>query len=490
MHNFYKLIKLNKKSQNVYAFLFVIVGVACAGVLIYILLQSQFVRPFQDDFYYYPPASYQEMMALLNERFNWTGRFTTTFLYLLIGWLQIHWIVPFVSVGVMSVGIYMLTYVLMRKYFEASKSLMRSIAFFFATTFTVALFLVTPSPYSSIFWLSGSTVHFWSYGFVLLFLAFVLKYIFAPKENIKLYTCILLSIATLLIGMLGELAMFSLAAAISVLLLFGVANRSKKVLKIVVASAIGIVGAAYALFFSMGAVIRRGSEESAGLEEVLSQTPHIIFSNVQALMLSLMSNKVILIMILLTVFVIAFNYARRITHTRKLILSAALVTVALTGLVSINFIGVYSSVRLDVAWSRTQAFSVMILIGLITMYSAIAGAYLKQKLIAKPYSRIRQGISTTLLLAVFTLGFANSGFIPYVHQFALHVKNRAVAYDTRDRIVEDIKSRTPIACPVLLPMTHIAGTEEGGDLLPDANHALNIGVQRYYRLPCNVMEKR
>lgn len=50
-----------------------------------------------------------------------------------------------------------------------------------------------------------------------------------------------------------------------------------------IANAIGIVAAFWALFFSMGAGIRRGSEDAVATSEVIKNAPRVVTENFFAL---------------------------------------------------------------------------------------------------------------------------------------------------------------------------------------------------------------
>lgn len=439
-----------------------------------LVLLGQYARPFQDDFYYYPPTDQTEMHSLLNERYNWTGRFTATTIHLAVGWSQMHWIVPFISFVVMMAGIYAFSSVLLTKLLP-SRLLRRSVALTLGTGLTLAIFLATPSPYSSIFWLSAAPIHFWSYGLLLLYLAYLIRRL---TKKPRFYDYPVMLVAPLVIGMMGEVAMFAAAASIGLVLIFARLYQKKNIIWPTTASVIGLGLAFLALFFSNGAAVRRGSESTVPVGELITHTPYLIAKNFYTLGTSLLSNKTVLIVVLLLAIILGISFGAKYIIGKRTYINVAALTIVCVGVMCLNFIGVYSSVKLNVAWDRTQAFSVIVIIGLLMMYGTLVGVLIKQH--AK---NIASATRTGLLVLVLGIVGLEGGYIPYMNEFAGRVKERAVAYDAREHTIKTEKITT---CPVALPATEIKGMQEGQDLWEDPNHALNVGVKRYYRLACGV----
>jgi hypothetical protein len=459
-----------------------IIGV-CAGMLIWLAALGQYVRPFQDDFYYYPPSSSKEASDLLHERYHWTGRFSTTTTHLAVGWSQTHWIVPFISLTVMGVGIFALSYVLMSRFLTVQKKLAIKLALLAGLGLTLIIFLVTPSPYSSIFWLSGAPIHFWSYGLVFIYAAYLLKCLLAKGQKLKPYDYMLFITVPVAVGMFGEMAMFTLLALAAIILVAAAIYKSKKFLYMALANIVGVGVAFYALFFSLGAVIRRGAEKAAPLQEVITHAPYVIAKNFHALLTSLMANKLLLVVTLAGGIILGLLYMKKIDSYRKVWLYVGGISIILLGLVCLNFVAVYSSVRFNVAWSRTQAFSVIILISCLMVYGVIIGGFLRQKLNQAWTKRILHGMFSLITLIVVM----NVAFIPYIQTFTKSIQTRAVEYDIRERYIEQARDSLRAPCPVLpLKTTYLWGTQETFDLASDPLHALNQGVKRYYNLPCNV----
>ena len=453
------------------------------GLLAWVTALGQFIRPFQDDFYYYPPSSSKEASDLLNERYHWTGRFSSTTMHLAIGWSQMHWIVPFVSLVVMAVGIFAISHVLMNRFLAIQKKLAVKLSLFLGLGLTLVIFLVTPSPYSSIFWLSGAPIHFWSYGFVFMYVAYLLRRLFAKDQKLKVYDYALFVALPAVIGMFGEMAMFTLLMVSVIVLTVGFISRSKKVLYMALANLLGVGVAFYSLFFSLGAIIRRGAEKAAPLQEVITHAPYVIAKNFYALLTSLLANKWLLVVTLLGGIVLGLLYMKKINNYRKVWLYVGGISLLLFCLVCLNFVAVYSSVRFDIAWSRTQAFSVIVLVSCLTVYGAIIGGFLKQKL-----TQARKRGTIYALFGIIMLIMAmNIAFVPYIQTFAKSIQVRAVEYDAREGYIKQIRSNLHAPCPIIsLKTTYLWGTQETFDLVADPAHALNQGVKRYYSLPCNV----
>lgn len=462
-------------------FLWLVIGF-CVGIIVWLISLGQYIRPFQDDFYYYPPQSSQEMSDLLQERYHWTGRLSTTTFHLAIGWSQLHWIVPLVSFALMIGGIFAFSRVIIGRFFAVSPRSIWKLALLWACALTTVIFLVTPSPYSSIFWLSGAPIHFWSYGLVLLYSAYLLTRLFAKDQSLKWYDYPTFIVVPAIIGMFGEIAMFTLLAFAVVILVAGYLYKSRKFLRMALANFVGLGVAFYALFFSLGAIIRRGAEKTAPLSEVVSHAPYVIAKNIYALLKFLMNNRILLVVVILVAMALGIFYMKHIQNRRRMFMYLIGFSVVLFGLLCLNFVAVYSSVRFDIAWSRTQAFSVIVLIGILVAYGLVAGGLLKERLRPKVAKRIAY---TALSLAAVCV-IANAGFIPYVQDFATSIQSRATAYDEREAYIKTLKSDTNIVCPIELKSTYLWGTQETFDLVDDPSHALNQGVKRYYRLPCDV----
>lgn len=443
----------------------------------YIASLGGFVRPFQDDFYYYPPENAKGMSDLLHERFHWTGRFSTTTLHLAIGWAHLHWVVPLVSFVLLGGGLYAFLRVLGKRF--AGREVSKAIYLFSALLLTTVIFLVTPSPYSSFFWLSAAPIHLWSYGLVFLYSAYVLHKIFADKP-LRFYDYILFFGAPAIIGMLGELAMFSLAAVVFMIVVAAYLQRSKKLLTIVVANAVGLGIAFYALFFSLGAIIRRGAEKAAPFSEVLANAPYVIVKNFYALGTTLMTNRLLIVALLLVSIALGLQFMKPFRDYKKVLLIVGGISIVLFGLLCLNFVGVYSSVRFTVAWSRTQAFSTVVLLTLVFMYGAVIGVWLRSRL----GKRLRKTVYSLFTVAALLVIATNP--IGYIQQFNDSVTDRAHAFDAREQQISSLK-RDGMVCPLLLPTTNLRGTQEDFDLSQDMSHALNEGVRRYYRLPCNIV---
>ncbi len=473
----------NRQAKLMQLFLWIAI-VTCLSIILYLIFFGQYIRPFQDDFYYYPPVNHDELVALLNERYHWTGRLTTTTIHLLVGWSGMFWIVPLVSFGLLISGVYAFSRVLLGKFFVMTRGGYRRVSWFLAVGLTLAIFLVTPSPYSSMFWLSAAPIHMWSYALILLYIAYILKCLFQQKYKLKISDYFLMTITPLVVGMMGEVAMFTLTAFTGLILVYAGMHRSKKIALTAILNFLGLGIAFYALFFSIGAVIRRGSEGSMSVSEVISQAPYVIVKNLYILASSLLNNRWVLVVLLLMAIVLGMNIAVRVITLRKTLIFTAIITLVCLVLMSLNFVGVYASVKLTVAWDRTQAFSVIIIIGLLMLYGLLIGAGIRQyfaKQYAKGWLQRMNSIAIGIGIMIVVL---HIGFLPYVQQFATGLRERAIAYDKREAYLLHRAKSNSNDCPIVVPSTSILGMQEGVDLLSDENHALNVGVRRYYRLPC------
>lgn len=456
------------------------------GLLLYLSFLGTYNRPFQDDFYYYPPSNDIEKEVLLNERYHWTGRLSATTVHLIVGWAGVHWIIPLISFALMTTGTHCLLNSLLKN-FAGPKKRSKWKVFVLSIGLVIAIFLVTPSPYSSIYWLSAAPIHFWSYGLILLYFSYLLSRMFNSRRALKVYDYAIMLGAPLIVGMLGEVAMATLLVGIVLIMGYAKLFRSKKILIPAVVNGVGVAGAFWALFFSIGAVIRRGAEGSIPVSEVIQQAPYVIVNNFISLMTSTLQNKELLIVVVLIALAIGIRYgAKRTLPVRKTVLLMGVVSIATVGLMSLNFVGVYASTRLMVAWDRTQAFSVISIVGLLLLCGVMGGVLLHQALAAN-YS-LRRVIQNGAMIIAAGIVVGNAAYIPHIQRFSGFLTDRAYAYDQREEYINStIKTNHQIQCPITLPATYLRETQEFLDLFPEQDHALNVGVQRYYRLPCGVV---
>ena len=297
-------------------------------------------------------------------------------------------------------------------------------------------------------------------------------------------------VAPFVIGMLGEVAAATLLLGIAIVLAYGKLYHSQKILFPSLVNGLSIGGAIWALFFSIGAVIRRGAEGSIPVSEVIVNAPYVIAHNFTSLATSVLNNKETLVAVLLGSLLLGLSlFGTRQIPIKRTLLVGAVIGAACIALMSLNFVGVYASTRLTVAWDRTQAFSVICIVGVLMISGVFAGGVLRRYFGSKSKDVLRW-VRGSLVAGVGLILFINAGYIPQVQRFSNSVVSRAEAYDDREEYIRNtvLKYASPI-CPVALPVTNIQGTQELFDLLPDPRHALNIGVQRYYRLPCEVTGK-
>jgi len=450
------------------------------GLLFYIATSALHIRPFQDDTAYYFPHTIPEYLVELEQRYGWTGRLTTTTVYMTLGVLKMFWIVPLIGLFLMVFGIFRLTKVILERVSHTTRNLLL-ISMACGVYGTLAIYILLPSPYSAVFWLSSAPIHFWAYGCILIYSSFIVQRLFSRHLHVRGRDWFFMVIFSAIIGMFSEMAgliLFGLSASAALVFLI---RKQYDASLLMLPSVLGSVLAILALLFSPGAVNRRNAEQvQIDMGNLIGVMPEIVKENFEALFFNgVMPNKSILIIMFTLATTLTLLFLKVRVRMQSILITTSVVMIVLVGVACANFVSIYISVQTVVAWERAQSLSVIVVLIGIIFAGIIAGVLLRSILTSKTKAGI---IVTCLLIMVGVAGYKQL-YIPHVQGVRHAIYARSVEFDKRDSYLRSLQKPT---CPIKATATSIAGVQEGVDILPDPNHIRNIEFARYFELPCHI----
>jgi hypothetical protein len=137
--------------------------VSVAGI-VSLLALAPYVRPLQDDFWYHRIDSAKSFRDSVQTQYGWSGRLTSSTFFVLIGGFQLYWLVPIIGIGLLAFLGFRIASLLLEKMPIKDRKGRYVFLCALLSALPVGLFLATPSPYSTYYWLSAAPVHLWSYA--------------------------------------------------------------------------------------------------------------------------------------------------------------------------------------------------------------------------------------------------------------------------------------------------------------------------------------
>ena len=457
--------------------------VSVAGI-VSLLALAPYVRPLQDDFWYYRIDSANSFRDSVQTQYGWSGRLTSSTFFVLIGGFQLYWLVPIIGIGLLAFLGFRIASLLLEKMPIKDRKGRYVFLCALLSALPVGLFLATPSPYSTYYWLSAAPVHLWSYALLGIIGTYLYERL-TKNRGIQRWKDTITFIALVLTGLMSEMAALTIIIVSAVILLHGLILKRDRLYRIGLLLS-GIISLGF-LYFSPGSLHRRAAEHTTSLTDVMPQFKHVIKENVLHLFSTGITHKSVLILALLAGVIVGLALLRT---TLKRMTAVASVTLAIIGvLIATNYMIVYYAVQHLIVWDRTQVFAVLLVLGgffAVGAWLGVAGRALinmlkktqKQK---RQYVKIVHSILVLLGMGVFAVEFGS--YSSYILHFSQTVKQRASDFDARSQLINEIQ-KTGHCRP--LDTTTLYHTQEGFDIVKGEPAILNVRFYEYYRLPCYV----
>lgn len=453
--------------------------IACAVVLIFLLSFAEYIRPLQDDFAYRTPNSLDELSIILRDLYGWSGRWTSMTLFFIIGALQLYQIVPFIGFGVLIVGCYSLSSTLLvNKIRPKWATLIRPISLLIGILVALGFYFITPSPYSTLYWLSAAPIHLWSYGLIMVLFAWIIQ--LSRKSVIKTGTAVLVGIFTFTIGVMGEIAAFILVSFFGLAFICSFFRKKAALYRLYAAGIGGSILALFILFFSQGAQNRRLAEHTEFGAGLLLRFPRVIVENFYELFASILNNQSLIVVLFVVAICLGFLLKRPVEPKKAMVLWLTVI-VFLACVMALNYVAVYTSTHQLIVWSRAQALSTIIVLGVAVYSGLLTGSLMRPWLISKSIYRlavISLGICVTSIMVLHGGHYAS-----YLSEFQSTMHDRAEDFDTREKQIREIRD---MGICRTLHTSILNNTQEGFDVVKGEPSVLNVQFSQYYRLPCVV----
>jgi putative flippase GtrA len=463
--------KLLKEKRKMLIAGSVILGIFITG---YITL-GIFSRPMADDLIFLSGYGLSDPVANFNYVYTVNGRLTALTIYLL------GFTIPFISelaalitMLILGSGLYLLMREILANKLPAELSRIATIF----TTFSLlsAFAILTPSPPSSIFWFSAAVVHVWSYGFILMLVAYLLKL----RKNFGGHTyqkrhSLLYPIAALLIGLLGEIPALTVIFFHIFVIGLDAARKTKKYIQITAAGLSGGIAAFAWLYFAPASVSRRqGVEELGGLTTIdfIKNLPRELHHNISEQLPVLFQN----IYILVPVFFIGLVFGLYLVRSRSFKRQEVILYTVVAGLLAVFHIANFSLTYVAGGYIplRIYASSSLALILSAYLLGFVAGNLIKTS--RDLYKGAALGSIVTLLILSI---IHTSAYIPWGISLGREMHSHAKAWDARDSYIKNQIKRGN--CRIMAPSLPIGDV---GDINKDPSYWINKeGMEDYYRPP-------
>lgn len=440
-----------------------------------------FVRPAVDDLYY---LSYDNSEPLRTFNLLTNGRITSLMIYGIFYQIPFFLqLVPLLSVIIIFLGFYIPLRIIFKRYFNSQpKLLLLAIA---AST-SLAVCLLTPGLYTSLFWFAAAPVHTWPFSFILLYIGLLLDNQRTKEwsSSIKIITYALIPLG---IGLLYETSSILLILISAATLVVAYRKKLTHYTRIGWLSLAGSLLSLGILFFSPGAIRRRDSVASATdttLFDRITQLPDVVWHNLTVTYPLLFERYEILIILAAGVALVPILFLKKDKAPSRKAVSLTLLLTVISLLVvliintAIIYLGVESTPPL-----RAYFLPTLVLCVSVAIIGFILGIAIRQLAV------YRQGIALGALLTTIIIFISiNYAFVPYLKSFYSTIKIHTIAWDERDEKIKAALSEGK--CDIQVNNLPIKGI---GDISSDKNHWRNTGISGYYGFPeygeCRVYAK-
>jgi len=455
-----------------------IVGNLILGIFItgYIAL-GIFSRPMADDLIFLSGYGLSDSVANFNYVYTVNGRFTSLTIYLL------GFTIPFISeitalitMIILGGGLYLLLREVLADRIPPEIS---RLAIIFTTFALLSAFaILTPSPPSSIFWFSAAVVHVWSYGFILMLIAYLLKLRknFGKPTYQKRHTA-LYSLAALLIGLFGEIPALTIIFFHIFVLALDAIRKTKKYIQSTVAGLFGGIAAFGWLYFAPASVSRRqGVEAHGGLTTIdfIRNLPRELHHNISEQLPVLFQN----IYVLIPVFFIGLLFGLYLVRSRFFKRQEVILYTVIAGFLAAFHIANFSLTYIAGGYIplRIYASSSLALILSAYLLGFVVGNLMKTS------RDLYQGAAFGSIVTLLILSIIHtSAYVPWGISLGREMHSHAKAWDARDAYIKEQIRRGN--CHIIAPSLPIGDV---GDINKDPNYWINKeGMEDYYRPPTN-----
>lgn len=471
----YYIIGQMSATQKKRKLLYALSGIFGLFLVAYIAL-GVFSRPMADDLIFLNGYGVSDVVSNFHYAYTVNGRLTTLTIYV------VGFIIPIISqltalltISVLGVGIYMLSKQFLR--LKTPTNLLQPVTLCSTLAILSAFAILTPSPPSSIFWFSAAVVHIWSYGFILMLSAQLLKLRERAQVKIAKKELLFYFFLTALVGLFGEMpALTIILLHMLILLVDSLRKNHKHTMLTLSGLAAGFTAFAW-LYFAPASVSRRANVEAEGglsTIDFLKHLPQELHENISTQFPHLFQNISLLVIVFFGATLLGLYFTKR-KQIEKHILTLLLIIAAIfASFYIINFCITYLAggyIPLRIYAASSLGF--------------IVSSYLFGYLFGHTLRRCREITKGIALGSLCTLSLliliSSAAFIPWGVNLAKELRGHANAWDSRDLYIkEQIKQGTCSIKTVSLPIGDV------GDISKDPDYWINKeGIENYYRPPSN-----
>lgn len=471
--NIFKQFKQQQLGRNLLVTGIIILGFFLTG---YAAL-GIFSRPMADDLIFLNSYGASDAVANFHYVYTVNGRLTSLTIYLL------GFTIPFISeltalltLLILGSGIYILTKEIL--FNKISTKFSRLVIVFSTLTILSAFAIITPSPPSSIFWFSAAVVHVWSYGFILMLIAYSLRLrrVFKKSPYQKRYI-ILYLLAALLIGLFGEMPALTVIFLYTFTLLVDFIRKNRRYIQMSLMGLFAGIVAFGWLYFAPASVSRRQDVEALGgltTIDFIKNLPKELYQNIIYQLPSLFGNIYILIPVFFISLIFGLYFTQRKNLRKQDVTLYTIVSVLLVAFHVINFsltyvAGGYIPLRIYASSSLALVLSAYLL-------GFVVGVIMRKS--RDIYKGVVIGsVATLLILSIIH----TSAYIPWGISLGRELHSHAKAWDARDVYIKNQIREGD--CRIIAPSLPIGDV---GDISKDPNYWINKeGIEDYYRPPSN-----
>lgn len=449
--------------------------VVLSAALLFIAFIGYYDRPIYDDYIYLKGYADRPLRVF---DFNVNGRYTALVIFgLTYNLPHILQFVPLVSVLIMFTTFYLSLKMLLSKRLEHNQALTSAVI---AAGLSLAVFLVLPGPYSSLYWYSAAVSRSWPMFFIMVYGVYLLTRASTGKAKAWYVAWPLFFLLPIVVGAMDETGSAILIGVSAIALWLARAKKNRAYVRYSLYSLVGSLISLAILYF--GSARRRALISRIDHASMLDRTLELPHKLGHFLLKSAPHNihnhSVIFLMFTLGLIVSVFILKRTAVSTKRLWQwlgwSALIALIFASWDYSVTWIAAGKS-----SFDRGYILPVMTLVVFAVVLGLIAGQLLLNYKVA--YTK---WISAGFVVIAAVILVVHMAYIPYTYHFAHKIKQRSVDWDQRNSLI--LKDKQEGKC--MIAVKNLAINQYLHDLWPDPAFWVNNSPTHYYGLkkPCRV----
>lgn len=465
--------------QKLWKWGLIVLLIVLGAALVSIAVIGYYDRPVYDDYIYLKGYADRPLRVF---DFNVNGRYTALVIFgLTYNLPHLLQFVPLASVIIMLTTFYFSLKMLLAKRLEQYP---RLIAAVIAAGLSLAVFLMLPGPYSSLYWYSAAVSRSWPMFFVMVYGVYLLSRSSRGKAHHWYVAWPVFFLLPIVVGAMDETGSAILIGVSVIALLLARSKKNRVYIRYGLYSLAGSLISLAILYF--GSARRRALITRIDHASMLDRTlelPHKLGHFLLKSAPHHIHNHSVILLLFAVGLVVSVLVLKKTPVSAKRLWQwlgwSTLIAIIFASLdYSVTWIAAGKS-----SFDRGYILPVMTVVVFAVVLGLIAGQLLLKYKIT--YTRwITAGV--VVIAGVFLI--LHLAYIPYTYRFAHKIKQRGIDWDQRNALI--LKDKQAGQCMIAVP--NLAINQYMHDLWPDPAFWVNNSPTHYYGLkkPCRVYAEK